>query len=252
MKLRVAALALASLATATGCGNDSKDSDASNGIESKPPEQIVREASAALRDVKSYHVKSTDRDEGHAEGDVAVPKKLRVALTVGPAAADMIYIGSSMYIKANTAFWRDEADAGRDARDLAGRWFRAPAAIGGDLANEFDPTYLSRCLLKTHGSLARGGTAMVDGRPAVVVIDRGDRPGTAPGKLFVAATGPPLPLRTIATGKERPGGAEDPECDSENDTPTERGDEVIFSGYDEPVDIQEPPAAVDLSGGTAS
>jgi hypothetical protein len=86
-----------------------------------------------------------------------------------------------------------------------------------------------------------------------VILDKGDRPGTSPGRLYIAATGEPLPLRTIATGPERPGGKKDPRCDS--DTPTRAGDEVLFSRYDEPLDITAPPDALDLGkvgGGTPS
>ena len=72
-------------------------------------------------------------------------------------------------------------------------------------------------------------------------------------RCLVAATGEPLPLRTLATGPARPGGKKDPLCDS--DTPTTKGDEVLFSRYNEPVDITAPPDALDLgelSGGTPS
>jgi hypothetical protein len=183
--------------------------------------------------------------------DVAGPGKLRIELKQGSASASMIVIDDSNYVNANAAFWRQEADAGAGAAQLAGRWFKAPSSVGGDLEQEFDPARLSRCLVRGHGTLARGGTATVEGQPTVVIVDKGDRPGTNPGKLFVATTGEPLPLRMLATGRERPGGRKDPECDSDDSPPTP-GDEVVLSRYDEPVDIEEPPAAVDLSGSTAS
>ncbi len=86
-----------------------------------------------------------------------------------------------------------------------------------------------------------------------MILDKGDRPGTSPGRLYVAATGEPLPLRTIATGPERPGGKQDPLCDS--DTPTRAGVEVLFNRYNEPWTSTAPPDAIDLgklSGGTPS
>ena len=114
-----------------------------------------------------------------------------------------------------------------------------------------DPETLSRCLLRDHGTIAKGGTETVDGKQAVVLIDKGDRPGTAPGKLYVAAEDEPLPLRTIATGNQRPGGKKDPQCGG--DTPTRTGDEAKFSRYNESLDITAPPGAVDVgAGGTAS
>jgi hypothetical protein len=90
----------------------------------------------------------------------------------------------------------------------------------------------------------------VNGQRAVVIIDKGDRPGSAPGKLYVAATGDPLPLRMLSTGRDRPGGHKDQECG--DDTPTRAGEEVIFSHYNEPLHLSAPPAAVAFGGGTAS
>lgn len=254
---RTALALLLPLLVAGGCGGDdgSSGDNGANGVESKPPEQVLADAAAALREVKSFHAVAKEGKGGKGrrlQADVAVPGKLRVEFEQAGASASMIVIDDSNYVNANAAFWKQQADAGDQAAQLAGRWFKAPSSVGSDLTKEFDPARLSRCLVKGHGTLSRGGTATVGGRPAVVIVDRGDRPGTNPGRLYVAATGDPLPLRMIATGRERPGGSKDPECDAD-DSPATPGDEVVLSGYDEPVDIEEPAAAVDLSGGgTAS
>jgi hypothetical protein len=244
-----------SLAVAGGCG-DSDDSGSSkrNGIESKSPQQALEETAAALRRVKSFHIEGTEGRSSTVKGDVAVPKQLRLDLKQRDATARMLFVDGTVYMRGNTAFWR-ESKAGRDAKELDGRWLKVPGSIGAleKLAKQIDPVNLSRCLLQSHGTLASGGASKVAGQPAVVIVDKGDRPGTSPGRLYVAATGEPLPLRTIATGRERPGGKKDPLCDS--DTPTRAGDEVLFSRYNEPVDITAPPDALDLgelSGGTPS
>jgi hypothetical protein len=253
---RAALLVSILLATVAGCGSDSNDSSSNegNGIESKSPQQILEETAAALRRVKSFHIESTEGRSESVTGDIAVPEKLRFDLKERDATARMLFVDGAVYMKGNAAFWKD-SDAGREAQDLAGRWIKVPGAVGGldKLAKQVEPANLSRCLLKGHGTLASGGKATVDGRAAVVIVDKGDRPGTSPGRLYVAATGEPLPLRTLATGRERPGGKKDPLCDS--DTPTRKGDEVFFSRYNEPVDITAPPDALDLgelSGGTPS
>ena len=250
-------LPLILLATLAGCGSDSNDSGSSesNGIESKRPQQILEETAAALRQVKTFHVEGTQaRRTEQVKADVAGPKELRLDLKQRDAKARMVFVDGSVYLNGNAAFWR-KAEAGQDARQLDGRWLKVPGAEGDleKIAKEVDPANLSRCLLKDHGTLAPGGKANVDGRPAVVIVDKGDRPGTSPGRLYVAATGEPLPLRTVATGPERPGGKKDPLCDS--DTPTRAGDEVVLSRFNEPLDINAPPDALDLgdlSGGTPS
>jgi hypothetical protein len=244
---RAAVLALVPLAMGVGCGSDSNDS--SNGIESKPPEEILTETAKALRQVESFHVDATESSKSTVKADVGLPEELRVAIKDGDASASLLVVDGSFYIKGNAGYWRD-ADAARDAETLAGRWFKVPVSFAKDLTDALDPRTLSRCLVKEHGTLARGGTATVDGQRAVVLIDKGDRPGSAPGRLYVAATGEPLPLRVISTGKQRPGGDKDPECG--DDTPTRAGDEAVFSDYDEPLDVTAPPAAVDLRSGTDS
>jgi hypothetical protein len=239
---------LLSLLAVTGCGDESSDS---GGLESKSASQILADSAAALKEVKSYRVQVTQRSS-KATADVELPTKLRLALREGPTSASIIAVAGQVYIKGNEAYWKDqqgEQAAGR----LAGKWLKAPSTSADlkDVTNGLDPETLSRCLVKDHGTIAKGGTETVEGKQAVVLIDKGDRPGAAPGKLYVAAEGDPLPLRTIATGNQRPGGKQDPKCDG--DTPTRAGDEAKFSRYNEPLDITAPPGAVDVGGsGTAS
>jgi hypothetical protein len=250
---------------AAGCGSDSNDDSSGSGgasspgtssPESKTPQQILEESAAALQSVKTFHVEGEEGAGAKAtsvKGDVGLPKQLRLELTHRGATATMIVVNGSLYVKANAAFWREE-QGGKVAKEIADRWIKAPASTGElrSLTKQLDPATLSRCLLRGHGTLAHGGKAMVDGRQTLVIVDKGDRPGTAPGKLFVAATGEPLPLRTLATGNERPGGRKDPSCDSEDDSPTHAGDTATFSRYDEPLSISAPPAAIDVAGGSAS
>jgi hypothetical protein len=115
-----------------------------------------------------------------------------------------------------------------------------------DLTKQLDVTTLSRCLVKDHGTLTKGGAATVNDEPAVVIIDKGDRPGTAPGKMFVAARGDPLPLRFVATGQERPGGTKDPLC-NDSSSHAHRGDTLTLSKYNESLEIAPPEGAVDLT-----
>ncbi len=247
------ALAVAALGTTAGCGDDSPES---NGVESKPPAQILADTAAALRQVKSFHVEATQRTGGKlakVSADLELPSKLRLAIEEPPSAASIIAVGGAVYIKANEAYWKDQQGE-RAARELAGKWLKSPASTTElrDLTKGLDPETLSHCLATDHGTLAKGGTETIDGKKTVVLIDKGDRPGTTPGKLFVAATGDPLPLRTIATGNQRPGGKRDPRCDEDNRR-ARAGDEARFDRYDESLDIKAPPGAVEVGAtGTAS
>ena len=185
-----ALLVLILLATLAGCGSDSNDSSSneSNGIESKSPQQILEQTAAALRSVKSFHIEGTQaRGTETVTADVAGPKELRLDLKQRDAKARMVFVDGAVYMNANAAFWR-KAEAGQDAKELDGRWLKVPGAEGDleKIAKEVDPANLSRCLLKDHGTLASGGTGKVGGQPAVVILDKGDRPGTSPGRLYVA------------------------------------------------------------------
>ncbi len=237
-----------------GCGSDdSKDSD-SNGVESKAPKQAVADAAAALRRAQSFHLEGTQGSGKKAtavKADIGLPSKLRLDIAQGVSSASIIIVDRSLYIKANAAFWKEQG-AGRAGEQLAGRWLKTPAGSGElrSIAKDLDPATLSRCLETDHGTLEKGGTAKVDGQEAVVIVDKGDRPGTAPGKLFIAASGEPLPLRTVATGPERPGGKRDPQCD--DTTRTQAGDEATFSDYNEPLNLTAPPGAVEINTGTAA
>jgi hypothetical protein len=236
---------------AAGCGGD--DSADSNGVEAKPARQILADSAAALSRVKSFRAEAVQGRSTRVVADIGLPDKLRIAVREGSATASIIAVDGSVYIRANEAYWRQQ-QVGRAAPQLAGRWLKSPTSTSDvrDLTKGLDPRTLSRCLTREHGTIAKGGTETVDGEPAVVLIDRGGRPGTNPGKLWVATTGDPLPLRTIATGNERPGGRQDPEC-NESGRRTRRGDEVRLSRYNESIDVTAPPGAVDLSGaGTAS
>jgi hypothetical protein len=253
-----AALAFVVLAIPAGCGSDSGDSgdaadsggsDQPNGLESKSADQILDEAANALGRVKSFHIEGSQAGTD-LQADVGLPEKLSLRVSEKGGAASIIVLNDSLYLKANAEFWKDQ---GEEAGQFAGRWFKMPASAKEfrDLTEGLSAKTLSRCLPQDHGTLSKQGTATVDGQPAVVIADKGDRPGSAPGKLFVATQGEPLPLRMTGTDKTRPGGDTDPLC--EDDSP-DTGDEldVTFSDYNEPLDVKAPPSAVELGSGTAS
>jgi hypothetical protein len=243
-------LAAVPLAALAGCGDG--DSSDANDVASKPANEIVADSAAALSKVRSFHAEG-NQGGTQVVADLELPQTLRILLRDKATSASIIAVEGSVYIKADEAYWKQQG-VGRAAPKLAGKWLKSPTTTAElrDLTKGLDPETLSRCLTKEHGTLAKGGEETVDGQKAVVVVDKGDKPGTAPGKLYVAATGDPLPLRTLATGNERPGGKKDPSCDSDGSR-TKKGDETKFSRYNESFDIAAPPGAVAIGGsGTRS
>src|SRR5437764_268932 len=108
------------------------------------------------------------------------------------------------------------------------------------------PLVLSGC-----GSSSSGGDTaskppkqLLPDVQSAVAEDQGDRPGTNPGQLYVAASGPALPLRVLQTGPQKPGGSADPTCGGGSDT-TKSAD-VRLSNFDKDVKISAPPGALDL------
>jgi hypothetical protein len=239
-----------------GCdGSSDREGSHKPNEASKPPAQILADAAGALERVHSLHLEGTQAIGGRrteVKADLERPGKIRLGFKQKGAAAAIVVSDGSVYIKANSAFWRQQK-ATRAARALADRWFKVPASTADfrDLTKGLDVRTLSRCLVKDHGTLKAGGKSTVNGQPAVVIVDKGDRPGTAPGKLFVATNGAPLPLRVVATGNQRPGGTRDPDCDDPN-SPTRAGDEIKFSRYNQALNITAPPSAVDLTPGTTT
>jgi hypothetical protein len=74
----------------------------------------------------------------------------------------------------------------------------------------------------------------------------GDRPGTAPGRLYVAARGPALPVRITQTGPNRAGRTGDPLCDDPDGKNDTTRSDVRLSRFDVPVHIIAPADYLDL------
>ena len=128
----------------------------------------------------------------------------------------MVRIGSATYLRGNRAFWIAQAGHSASARAravaLANRWITvAPAnrkSVVG-LLGTLGPQTLARCLREDHGRLTTTGHEKIGGREAVIVHDAGNAPGSTPDSIAAAASGPPYPLRYVATGYARRGGRVD-------------------------------------------
>jgi hypothetical protein len=191
-----------------------------------------------------------DKEDGAATFVVdALRDRFRVRLTTeADGRIESVLIGDAAYLKGDRRAIRGMLGP-EAARLFAGKWLKVPADQAGsarDLIDEFSPERLAYCLPLELGTLKNLGTQQLDGREVVVVSDRGDKPGTAPGKLYVAAEGKPLPLRLEQTGPVKPGGTSDPRCsDPESESDVVSGD--LRLEYGKSVAVTAPPEAVDLS-----
>lgn len=238
------------LVALAGCGGGSKPPR--GGEAAKPPDQILRDATAALRRVHSLRIAGTMTIGGRRttiDAEVERQSAARMTLRSGSRSAALVVIGGDVYIKANAAFFKQQG-SGAQAALLADRWLKVPASAAGGsgaLTKSLDPARLGRCLGDKHGTLTRGATTTIGGRAAIAIVDKGDRPGATPSTLYVATSGAPLPLRAVATGAERPGGRGDPTCNTSRGDRAHAGDELSFSDYDRQLHIAAPHGAIDLS-----
>lgn len=218
---------------------------------SKSPKQIVADVKRDLATVTSYHVSGVERDAKtttRVNGDVSADGKADMTIREGDASARLIALPPTAYIKANTKFWK-ASGAGKDASKLAGRWFKITDESLTKFAQELAPKELAACVDTGNGTLAKGGTTTVAGKRTVVVVDKGDKPGTAPGKLYASTTAPIVPLRIVQTGKRSKGGGHVPKRCADTVDHTTRSSDVRFSKFNEAVSIQAPPGAIELPTG---
>ena len=225
-------------------------------MRSQAPERSVRAASAALGEVRSFRMDGyqVDSDDGRLEFDLAValPGRIRFVFREKRTRVEVIAIKDEAWMNGSREFWSENApDTPGVAELLAGKWVRMPASSVRELQfflNIADPKLTGRCIIGNRfGTLRRVRTARVGGREAVIVRDAGERPGTAPGDLYLATTGPPLPLHFRQTGREKAGGKRDPLCSSrEADDSLTLDAEYRFRDYNADIEIEPPKDVLDL------
>jgi hypothetical protein len=244
--LLTAALPLA-FAACGGGGDDGGDSGSSDRA-SQSPQQVLKSMTTELAKVRSYHVEGTETDDDGRSaitGDVTSDGALSIRLAIGAKKMAVIVADRQAYIRANAAFWNDQAggSGGRLARLLADRWVKSPDDDLGSL-EQLTPKNLAYCASRATSTVIDGGTRDHEGQKVVVLRDKGG-PGDAPGDVYVPATGRALPVRVLQTGPRPAGGTLDPRC--ENADSTTRTSDVRMSRFDQPVDIKAPADALDLS-----
>jgi hypothetical protein len=252
---QIAALAVSFAALLAGCGSsDSKHATSvgTNGEAGKPAAQIFSDAQAALGRAHGWRVAGSVTVDGKP-ARIAITEDAKttfeVTFVVGPSSIDIRRTGHAFYLRASAAYWQAQHTAG--AVRLANRWVAIPASSANGITAGLDPSATAHCLDDPHGTLSVAGTTTVDGRPAVVVKDAGNVPGSGRAEFDVATTGAPYPLRAIAIGPEKPGGRKDM-CNDGGDNDQTIGT-LTLSDFNHPPRITAPATTVPLpAAGQAS
>jgi hypothetical protein len=232
---------------------------AGGGEASKTPQAILSDLQRDLAKVKSLHFAGSLTEPGSVtrlSGDVFASGSASIGIVQGKASVRMILLPRSTYLKANAVYWKasDKKYGAILASKLAGRWVKVPESTRASvqsLLSTLSPKNLARCFGGQTGTLVNNGVTTLGGRQVIVLEDKGDKPGTTPGLLYVTAEGRVLPVRNTQTGPRRAGGKLDRHCEEPDDKST-AGD-VAMSRFDRVAPLKAPRNVVSLDdlGATA-
>ena len=220
----------------------------------KSPKAILADLQRDLGKVKSYHVVVSTKAKGastRVSGEVLASGSADIAVRDRKGSVRMIILPRAVYMKADANYWRSTGGSSGEAiaRKLANRWVKVPASVGAEvkpLVTKLSPKHLASCVAISTGTLSNNGLRTIGGRQVIELEDKGDRPGTSPGMLYVAAHGRVLPLRETQTGPRRAGGKRDKRCEEAGDQTS--GAEITFSRFDAISRIAAPRGALSLEG----
>jgi hypothetical protein len=187
MDRRLGILLLAA-AVLAGCGGGSS----SNGEETKAAARVVADTRAAVDQASIVHVTGAGRADGQ-------PLKLDLWIADGKGKGhleeggldfDFVRIGSDIYVRATSAFWK-RFGGGALGQLLADKWVEVPSSRSdvASIAQLADKKVLFASVLGQHGKIVNKGTVDYHGQKAVEIRD-----ATRNGSLFVADEGTPYPL----------------------------------------------------------
>jgi hypothetical protein len=189
--IAVGALALAGCSSSGG-SSASSPSATSNGVSDLTADQILAKTNEAAKSQSSVHLVGKGSSDG---APFALDMKLRKggggvgSVTQGTDTIQIITTGTDIYLKADKAYWARTGTAA--AAELIGtRWVKAPASNAsfeqlakiGDFSSSLDG------FLKPSGTITKGDQSTVDGQAAIALV-------SSSGKLWVATTGSPLPIK---------------------------------------------------------
>jgi hypothetical protein len=209
-------------AALAACGS----SASSNNISSKTAAEILAATKLAAEGASAVHVSGSIDNGGRPVGldvNVLAGRGARGRLSENGLSFELIQTGGSVYIKGSPAFYRHVGGAAA-AQLLQGRWLKAPASSPefASLSSLTDLHRLVDTALSTQGSVAKSGTATVNGQRTVALVN-----SSKGGTLFVATTGRPYPIEITKEGAN--------------------GGSLSFDRWDKPVVLTVPAGALDIT-----
>ena len=215
----------------------------------RTPVQVLQDAAAALKAAASFHL-AVVVDGGAPGGgrldidaDVVAPSTVQGTIKEGNATGRFVFAGGKVYLQGREFLTLLAGDA--IAKQIGDQWVIAPAAAAGSGVGQIaDMRKFADCMVQNHGTLTKGN-GTVDGQDAVILTDKADRPGTQPGRLYVAARGTAYPLKLEITGPTTAGPPANAACTSNGSSTGS----LTFSEYGKAFSIAAPTSALDLSGG---
>lgn len=229
-----------------GCGG----TGGKHGEAAKSPAQITADVLAATKQLHSFRMRGTITETTGSTlvaAQVAGPGRIGFSEQQGGTAVQVIALGGLTYLKGSRAYYSAQHNlTPAQVARYADRWLKLSTAsypsFSADVARTTNLSLELRCWAQRKGGLSVAGGGTVGGRSAVIVVSDGSVPGSAPGKVYVAATGPAWPLRAVVTGPRRPGGSG--ACAEQT---TARTSDITISDFNQPIALAAPPSALDLT-----
>jgi hypothetical protein len=190
-----------------------------NGVESKAADAILADALTAAKAQTSMTMKSTGGGTGSTSFDLTLGKGVGGYGTIvnDKGKLEVVLTSDTFYLKATGSEW--DSRMGSKASALIGdKWLSDPVSSTSDFADLVDIFTYDKALesfLTPSSAVTKGRVGDVNGAPAVAL--QSDN-----GTLWVATTGPALPLLIEQTGSS--------------------GGRAEFSGWSASVTLPVPPA----------
>lgn len=202
-------------------------------LEDQPAAEIFAQAEAAMKSLDSFSVTGVGVLDGESltfESSVSRDGDCQATLRLGLQQAELRTRAGERYIRGNDSFWGEETDgAGPTLAELKDRWVAAPPRRRGD------DDYFNICrwqhfrdVVATFGDEVEDGAEYETvegrnntGRPSIELVSRD---GGTTIRVWVATDGDPVVLRF----SEKTFGVTE---------------SVFFRDFDEPVDVELPPAS---------
>jgi len=201
--LTIAALGAASLiagcATQSGGGAGTPTASptpADNGVAALSANEILQKATTALKDQESIHMKGAGKEDGEA---VEIDLKIKGDDVAGTVAAqgltlEIVRVGADAYLKADK-LWETLLAANPTALNLLkGKFLKFPAT--DPRFKEFTNFSNPEEILKPEGTVTKGATKTVNGKPAIGLTDDAKEKST----VWISTVGDPVPLRIEEDG----------------------------------------------------